>query len=98
MATKCLPRLREIRIERGLTRDQLADMVPCDELTIRRAEGAIRGAYGLHLSTAVLIADALDASVDDLLGRVPRRRCNTVKAPIEAVRKRILAYDPQVFK
>lgn len=63
-----LPKLRSFRLRRGLSQAALASRVGCSEHTIINAEG-IRANRGIRLETAVAIADALGASLDDLTGR-----------------------------
>ena len=65
---KRLPRLTKIRMDKGITRDELADLVGCCERTIERAEGSLNMKQPISTKTAVEIAQALGVSIEDLLG------------------------------
>jgi len=64
-----MPNLKSIRLDRGLTRRELAEMTGCSHHLIRRAEGQIPNAAGLQLYNALAIADTLGVSLDYLCGR-----------------------------
>ena len=76
-------RIREVRKARGLNQDQLAELASLNRVTVAKYEsGRIEpGAQAL-----ARIADALDVSVDALLGRTEEipiiERPKTVKARI----------------
>lgn len=59
-------RIREIRMARGLSQDQLAELASLNRVTVAKYEtGRVEpGAQALGR-----LADALDVTVDDLLGR-----------------------------
>lgn len=60
-------RIRDLRVSRGLSQDQLAELATLNRVTVAKYEaGRIEpGAQAL-----ARLADALDVSVDELLGRV----------------------------
>ena len=60
-------RIRELRMSRGLSQDQLAELASLNRVTVAKYEaGRVEpGAQALGR-----LADALDVSVDELLGRV----------------------------
>jgi transcriptional regulator with XRE-family HTH domain len=62
-------RVRKLRLQRGLTQRQLAELAGCETLLISRYE---RGAGLPNLDTLVALAGALQVSTDELaLGRKP---------------------------
>lgn len=89
---KRLPRLTKIRMDRGLTRDELADLVGCCERTIERAEGSLNMKQPISTQTAVEIAQALGVELDDLLDKpLPKPYQNLV-----AIQQGLLNYrSPQ---
>lgn len=60
-------RIRDVRMSRGLSQDQLAELASLNRVTVAKYEaGRVEpGAQALGR-----LADALDVSVDELLGRV----------------------------
>ena len=61
-------RIREVRNLRGLTSEQLSEMVDLSSESLRHIE---IGASNPSLKKLFAIAEALDASLDYLTGRVP---------------------------
>ena len=61
-------RLRLLRESRQLTQVRLAELVGVDPRAYNRWE---RGAIAPHLDTLVKIADVLQVSLDELVGRTP---------------------------
>ena len=59
-------RLREIRIARNMKQQTLADAV---NIALRTYQHYEKGDREPSLSTLIALADALDVSVDELLGR-----------------------------
>ena len=59
-------RLREIRVERNMKQQTLADAV---NIALRTYQHYEKGDREPSLSTLIALADALDVSVDELLGR-----------------------------
>lgn len=66
MSYLCGDRLRELRLSRGLSQDQLAELASLNRVTVAKYEAG-RVEPGAHALGR--LADALDVSVDDLLGR-----------------------------
>lgn len=64
-------RVEELRISRGLTRQQLADRVGVHYQTIGYLE---RGEYSPSLILALKIAKALDAEIPDIFSIKPFKR------------------------
>lgn len=62
--------LRELRLESGLTQDQLAELADTERSHISSLERAEKGP---SLATILTLARALDISAADLMGRVERR-------------------------
>lgn len=62
--------LRELRLERGLTQDQLAELADTERSHISSLERAEKGP---SLATILTLARALDTSASDLMGRVEKR-------------------------
>lgn len=58
--------IREIRQERGLTQDQLAELSRVPRICISRYES---GKYYPSLSNAMKLAKVLGVSVEDLIGK-----------------------------
>ena len=58
--------IRDIRVKRGLTQDQLAALSHVPRICISRYES---GKYYPSLSNAMKLAKALDVSIDELIGR-----------------------------
>ena len=58
--------IRDIRVKRGLTQDQLAALSRVPRICISRYES---GKYYPSLSNAMKLAKALDVSIDELIGR-----------------------------
>jgi DNA-binding XRE family transcriptional regulator len=58
--------IREIRQERGLTQDQLAELSRVPRICISRYES---GKYYPSLSNAMKLAKVLNVSVEDLIGK-----------------------------
>jgi|GEM_PF-257335 len=63
-------RLRELRIERGLTQPEIADRVGTSASNISDLE---RGIKVPTLTTVARLADALDCNVTDLVGVLDRK-------------------------
>jgi transcriptional regulator with XRE-family HTH domain len=61
--------LRELRLERGLTQDQLAELADTERSHISSLERAEKGP---SLTTILTLARALDISAADLMGRVEK--------------------------
>lgn len=82
--------IRDLRKARGLNQDQLAEMASLNRVTVAKYEsGKVEpGAHALSR-----IADALEVSVDQLLGRVEPERDADEEAEIWAIRDR-LRRDP----
>lgn len=59
-------RIRDLRTDRGLTQEDLADLVGVRQGAISEYE---TGRKGMMLATAVTFADALGVSLDELVGR-----------------------------
>ncbi|OKK06403.1 hypothetical protein AMK26_10275 [Streptomyces sp. CB03234] len=57
-------RIRDVRLHRNLTQEVFAEMAGIDRRTLQRIE---RGTSDPPYSTVVLIADALDVPVEDLV-------------------------------
>lgn len=64
-------RLRELRAERGLTQQQIADAAGTDRKTINRIE---RASHATHLDQILLLADALGVPPGALFGPPARLR------------------------
>lgn len=62
--------LRELRLERGLTQDQLAELADTERSHISSLERAEKGP---SLVTILTLARALDISAADLMGRLEKR-------------------------
>ena len=62
--------LRELRLEHGLTQDQLAELADTERSHISSLERAEKGP---SLATILTLARALDISAADLMGRVEKR-------------------------
>jgi DNA-binding XRE family transcriptional regulator len=58
--------IREIRHERGLTQDQLAELAKVPRICICRYES---GKYYPSLSNAVKLAKVLNVSIEELIGK-----------------------------
>jgi len=58
--------IREIRQERGLTQDQLAELSRVPRICISRYES---GKYYPSLSNAMKLAKVLNVTVDELIGK-----------------------------
>lgn len=58
-------RVRAVRGERGLSQERLGQLVDLDRKTINRIE---QGSYSTLLDHLLLIADALDTPLADLVG------------------------------
>lgn len=59
-------RIKEIRLEKGLSQVRMADALGCDPCYVSKME---RGAKRMSISRIVAVAEALNVSVDTLLGR-----------------------------
>ena len=59
-------RLKELRMDKGLTQQQLADILKVDRTTVMKWE---RGERETNFAMLVKIADYFDESIDYLLGR-----------------------------
>jgi putative transcriptional regulator len=59
-------RIRELRLACGLTQEQLAHRMGLTEKTLRNWE---RGTHAPRLEAVVTLADALDVTLDELVGR-----------------------------
>ena len=59
-------RIKEIRIEKGISQVKMADALGCDPCYVSKME---RGAKRISISRIVAVAEALNVSVDTLLGR-----------------------------
>lgn len=57
--------ISRLRIQRGLTQDQLADILGCPQATISRWE---QGTNSPSTKSLRALAKALDCSIDDLIG------------------------------
>ena len=64
-------RIEELRVERGLSRQQLADAVGVHYQTVGYLE---RGEYNPSLSLALKISEELDASVGKIFSLTPFRK------------------------
>ena len=73
-------RIKEVRLNRGLTQDNLAEMVGCNTSHISNIENSYTK---LSLNVLLAIANSLDTSVDYLL-------CNQVNDTSSALNKEIL--------
>jgi transcriptional regulator with XRE-family HTH domain len=62
-------RLRELRSARGLTQTRLAELLGMPARSYNRWE---RGGHVPHLGMAIKIADILQVSLDELVGRTPQ--------------------------
>lgn len=62
--------LRELRLEHGLTQDQLAELADTERSHISSLERAEKGP---SLATILTLARALSISAADLMGRVEKR-------------------------
>ena len=62
-------RLKDLREARGLTQKEVARTVGVEPAAISKWE---RGENQLKVMEAAVIADLLDCSIDDLVGREPR--------------------------
>ena len=58
--------LKEIRVKRNLTQQQVADQIGCSSVVYSRYEN---GARQPSIETLLLLADLFDVTVDFLLGR-----------------------------
>jgi DNA-binding XRE family transcriptional regulator len=56
-------RVRELRVERQVTQEQLAHAIGLDRKTINRVEQA---SYGSSIDVYLMIARGLDSSLEDL--------------------------------
>lgn len=61
-----LKRLEDLRIDRDLTQQNIADILHCQREVYRRYEKGVRE---LSLSYAVILADYYHVSLDYLMGR-----------------------------
>ena len=59
-------RIKEIRIEKGISQVTMADALGCDPCYVSKMEC---GAKRISISRIVAVAEALNVSVDTLLGR-----------------------------
>lgn len=59
-------RIKEIRISQGLSQVSLASALKCDPCYVSKLEG---GSKNTSITRLVAVADALNVSVDELLGR-----------------------------
>lgn len=73
-------RIKEVRLNRGLTQDNLAEMVGCNTSHISNIENSYTK---LSLNVLLAIANSLNTSVDYLL-------CNQVNDTSSALNKEIL--------
>jgi putative transcriptional regulator len=64
-------RIRQLRNARGLTQQQLANLVNVTVKAVSMWEGGLRAPY---LSTAVRLADVLGTTIDDIAGRKPAKK------------------------
>ena len=63
-------RIKQIRISKGITQVSLANMLDCDPCYVSKLES---GSKKTSISRIVAVADALEVSVDQLLGRISSR-------------------------
>lgn len=74
-------RLKRLRLKRGLTQKQVAELAGCETILISRYE---RGSGLPNLDTLVALTDALQVSTDELtLGRKPSEAVTDI--PIQNV-------------
>ncbi len=74
--------IQKHRDRKGISQAELGDIIDSTERHIRRIEG---GHCGVSLSLLVSIANALDASVDDLLNENLKHTQNSIDAEIHAL-------------
>ena len=70
------------REQKGLSQAELSDIIDSTERHVRRIEG---GHCGVSLNLLVSIANALDTSVDDLLGNNLKHTKSSTDAQIHAL-------------
>lgn len=61
-------RIRQLRLARGLTQDQLADLVGVQEKTVSRWE---KGRHSGYMSNIKALADALEVEQEEITGTPP---------------------------
>lgn len=71
-------RLRELRSARGLTQTRLAELLGMPARSYNRWE---RGGHVPHLGMAIKIADILQVSLDELVGRTPQTSEVAIRNP-----------------
>ena len=74
--------IQKHRDRKGISQAQLGDIIDSTERHVRRIEG---GHCGVSLTLLVSIANALDASVDDLLGDNLMHTRHSIDAEIHAL-------------
>ena len=66
-------RLVRLRKERGISQEEMAERLGLSQPNV---SGYERGALRLHGELIIKLADILDVSTDEILGRAPRPRSN----------------------
>ncbi len=80
--------LKEIRMENGLTRAELARALNLNQGTLANYENETREA---SYEVLIALAEYFDVSVDELLGREREAASNRLKSPLTALEKQLVS-------
>lgn len=80
--------LKEIRMENGLTRAELARALNLNQGTLANYENETREA---SYEVLIVLAEFFDVSLDELLGRERDSVSNRLKSPLTALEKQLVS-------